>query len=259
MKPTALTIKILGSGTCVPSLERRSCSVFVETNGAKLLFDIGPGAMIRLLETGASIFDVSHICLSHFHPDHCAELVPFLFATKYPDASKRKKTLSVIAGAGFKSFYKNLQRAWGDWMEPAPGFVEIIEVDNQGFDDRPFDGFTLKSAPVRHREESVAFKMSHPSGKSLVYSGDTDISENLVRLSKNADIFICESALPDGLKVRGHLTPSLAGEMATRAGVKTLVLTHLYPECDRADIKKEAQKTWDGPIIIAKDLMELAL
>jgi ribonuclease BN (tRNA processing enzyme) len=259
MKKNALTIKILGSGTCVPSLKRCSCSVFVEINGAKLLFDAGPGVMIRLLETGASIFDISHIFLSHFHPDHCADLVPFLFATKYPDASKRKKTLRVIAGSGFKSFYRHLQRAYGDWMEPAPGFMEIIEMDNQRLDSLKFDEFTLGSAPVNHREESVAFKISHPSGKSMVYSGDTDISHNLVQLSKNTDILICESALPDGCKVQGHLTPSLAGEMAARAGVKMLVLTHLYPECDRVDIKKECQTTWDGPILIAKDFMELAL
>ncbi len=86
-------ITILGSGTCVPSLQRSSCSVLVEIGNQKLLFDVGPGTMRRLLEAGQSIFDISHIFLSHFHPDHSGELVPFLFATQYPDKNQRKKRL----------------------------------------------------------------------------------------------------------------------------------------------------------------------
>jgi len=215
--------------------------------------------MRRLLEAGASIFDVSHIFLSHFHPDHCAELVPFLFAAKYPCDIKRKKNLSIIAGKGFKAFYRRLQKAYGDWMEPLPGFADIIELDGKRSDPIEFEGFVVELTPVVHQNESVAFKISDPSGKSLVYSGDTDISENLVSLSKEAEILICESAFPDKLKVNGHLTPSSAGETAAKAGVKRLVLTHFYPECDLIDIKKECRKTYDGSLVIAEDLMKITV
>jgi len=87
-----------------------------------------------------------------------------------------------------------------------------------------------------HNPESVALKIETRSGVSMVYSGDTDYTENLVLLAKGTDLLICESALPDDLKVKGHMTPSLAGEAAQRAGVSMLVLTHLYPECDMTDI-----------------------
>ena len=73
-----MIVTILGSGTCVPSLERSSCSVMMEVSGAKLLFDSGPGTMRRLLRTKTTIFDIDYIFYSHFHPDHTAELVPFL-------------------------------------------------------------------------------------------------------------------------------------------------------------------------------------
>jgi len=76
-------------------------------------------------------------------------------------------------------------------------------------------------------------------------------------LSKDADLLICESALPDELKVKGHLTPSLAGEIAKRANVRKLVLTHFYPECDQADVKKECRKTYSGPLVLAEDLMTI--
>ena len=81
-----MTVTILGSGTCVPSLDRSSCAVMVAVGGATLLLDSGAGTMRRLLETGKTIFDLSHIIYSHFHPDHTGELVPILFATKYPDS-----------------------------------------------------------------------------------------------------------------------------------------------------------------------------
>ena len=117
--------------------------------------------------------------------------------------------------------------------------------------------FTVRSAPVEHNPESIAYRITSPGGYSVVYSGDTDYSESLIELSKDADILICESALPDDLRLKGHLTPSLAGDIATRAGVKKLVLTHFYPECDQTDIKQECRKTYDGPLVLAEDLMQI--
>ncbi|MBW2409315.1 MAG: ribonuclease Z, partial [Deltaproteobacteria bacterium] len=81
---SAITVTILGSGTCVPSLARSSCSVLMAVGDSRLLFDSGPGTMRRLLEADTPIFDISHIFYSHFHPDHSGEFVPLLFATKYP-------------------------------------------------------------------------------------------------------------------------------------------------------------------------------
>ncbi|MEJ2097967.1 MAG: MBL fold metallo-hydrolase, partial [Deltaproteobacteria bacterium] len=90
------TVTILGSGTCVPSLKRSSCSVLIEMEQEKLLLDSGPGTMHRLLEAGVEIFDLTYICYSHFHPDHTGELVPLIFANKYPDAFQRKHPLALF-------------------------------------------------------------------------------------------------------------------------------------------------------------------
>ena len=93
----------------------------------------------------------------------------------------------------------------------------------------------------------------------MVYSGDTGYSENLIDLAQEADVLICESALPDSMRVKGHLTPSVAGEIATRAGVGKLVLTHFYPECDQVDIKQECRKTYSGHLVIAEDLLRIEI
>ena len=89
----------------------------------------------------------------------------------------------------------------------------------------------------------------------MVYSGDTDECETLIELAAGTDLLICESSMPDQHKVPGHLAPSLAGAIASRAKVKRLVLTHLYPLCDEVDIVKQARSTYKGPITVAEDLM----
>ena len=254
---SAITVTILGSGTCVPSLTRSSCSVLMAVGDSKLLFDSGPGTMRRLLETGTAIFDISHIFYSHFHPDHSGEFVPLLFATKYPNQQQRKNTLTVTAGTGLLDFYGNLKNVYGHWIELEPELLTLMELDHQKPDSNQFRDFTVESAPMAHNEESIAFRINSPDGSSAVYSGDTDFSDNLIELARDTDLLICESALPDDMRVSGHLTPSLAGEIATRAGVRKLVLTHFYPECDQADIEQECRKTYDGPLILAEDLMRI--
>ena len=254
---SGITVTILGSGTCVPSLKRSSCSVLLEVGVSKLLFDSGPGTIRRLLETGITSFEISHIFYSHFHPDHSAEFIPILFSTKYPDDHQRNAPLTVTAGRGFVNFYTRLKDVYGHWIELAPGLLNIMELDNRKQDAHRFKDFSIKSAPVVHNEESIAYRVTSSDGKSVVYSGDTDFSEGLISLASHANLLVCECALPDEFRVKGHLTPSLAGEIATRAKVDQLVLTHFYPECDRTDIEKQCRKTYTGPLILAEDLMRL--
>jgi len=254
-----LKVTILGSGTCVPSLERSSCSVLLELDNQTMVIDMGPGTMRRLLRAESTILQVSHIFLSHFHPDHSGELVPFLFASKYPVHSRRQTPLTIIAGNGFRHFFSGLGSVYREWIDIGPDLLDIIELDNTARAEQSFDNFKLESMPVKHRPESLAYRITAPHGVSVVYSGDTDVCDSLVDIAKDADLFICESAFPDDLKKEGHLTPSRAGEIATRSNVRKLVLTHFYPECETVDIEKECRKTYSGPLVLAQDLMEFQL
>ena len=252
-----MKITILGSGTCVPSLQRSACSVLIQLDKTVLLFDSGPGTMRRLLEAGVTIDQISYIFYSHLHPDHSGELVPFLFATKYPESYRRRKPFTIVAAKGFADFYEKLRLAYGHSIELAPGLMNIAELDNKDRDHLDCGLFDVDSLPMDHTETSLGFRITHASGQSVVYSGDTDVCENLVTLARDADVLICECALPDELKVPGHLTPSLAGQIASRAGVRKLVLTHFYPECDTVDVAEQCRKTYQGPLVLGKDLLEI--
>ena len=258
MKNKPLTqVTILGSGTCVPSLRRSACAVLITTGHALIVLDCGPGTMRRLTETQTAVTDISHIFFSHFHPDHTGELAAFIFANKYPDRKRRKQPLTLIAGKGFSGFFNNLKSVYGRWIDLPPERFTLLEMDLESSDTIDFPDFSVESLPVEHNPESLACKITDREGKTIVYSGDTDFSDNLIDLARGADLLICEAAFPGAFKVPGHLTPPEAGTIATRAGVRTLVLTHFYPECDQADMVGECRKTWSGPLILAEDLMRI--
>jgi ribonuclease BN (tRNA processing enzyme) len=252
-------ITILGSGTCVPSLVRNPCSFLMKTGGENLLFDCGPGTMRRLLETGVSIFDISCLFLSHFHPDHSGELAAFLFALKYPAPSSQKQPLTIVAGQEFRSFFERLKTVYGNGIVLPAGMFTVVELDTQKADHHVFSSFTVTSMPVAHRPESLAYRIVDTDGKTLVYSGDSDVCDSLTAIAADADLMICESAFPDDQKVDGHLTPALAGKIAQTADVKQLVLTHFYPACESVDIENQCRSTYNGEIVMARDLMTLTL
>jgi len=252
-------LTILGSGTCVPSLKRSCCSVLVNIGSEKLLIDCGPGTMRRLLEADTEIAEISYMLLSHFHPDHSAEVAPFLFSSKYAGKKRRSTPLTIIAGKGFAKFHEALKGVYGEWIDLAPELLNVIEMETESPDSLRFENFILNTAPVNHQPESIAFRIELDGGYSVVYSGDTSFSESLITLAADADILICEAAVPDELKLDVHLTPSLAGTIASRAQVKKLILTHFYPECDDVDMAAQCRKTYSGDLVLAEDLMRIEL
>jgi ribonuclease BN (tRNA processing enzyme) len=252
-------VVILGSGTVVPSLKRSTCSVLIEQGQTRLVLDLGAGTMRRLLEAGVRISEVTQILFSHLHPDHTGEFVSFLFATKYPENLRRRTPFRIVGAPGLRDFYEKLKGAYGDWIVLEEGLMEIVELGNAGPDRCSSGELEIVSLPMNHIPSSLGYRVTLPGGFAVAYSGDTDYCENLVSLAEGVDLFICESALPDDRKVTGHLTPSLAGEIATRAGVKRLVLTHFYPECDDADIEGQCRKSYGGPLDLAQDLMSIEI
>jgi len=250
---------ILGSGTSVPHPQRASPSIALFIDDQFLLMDIGPGTLRQLAIAGLTFQDIDYVCISHFHPDHTADLIHFLFATRYPPILRTRKPFTIIAPETFNQFLTLLKRPYGNWLELPDGLMKIEELNTGDKDKKEFDTFTIVSAPVNHTPHSLGFRIEDGSGKIIVYSGDTGYCEEIVDLARDADLLILESSFPDGQGIEGHLTPSQAGDIATRSGVKRLLLTHFYPECLKSDIETQCRKTYQGELILATDLMSLAL
>ena len=245
---------ILGSGTGVPSLRRGSPAYAVQAAGRLLLLDLGSGACRALLRHDLNFSQVDLIALSHLHPDHIGDLVPFLFASHYALGYTRQEPFWLLAAKGFRDFHERLQAAFGQWVEAPPGLLQVQELNPEGPDFFAWEGLTIKSAPVHHIHGSIAYRVE-AAGRSLVYSGDTDVSESLVELARGADLLVLECANP--FKVPGHLTPLEAGVLAARAGVARLVLSHFYPPCDEVDVSALAAQEFQGEIFRAEDGLTL--
>ena len=250
---------IVGSGTSVPHPQRASPSIALFIDDRFLLLDIGPGTLRQLAIAGLSFEDIDYVCISHFHPDHTADLIHLFFATRYPPILSTRKPFTIIAPKGFNQFVTLLKRSYGKWLDLPNGLMRIEELHTGREDKINFDTFTILSAPVNHTPHSLGFRIEDSSGKVIVYSGDTGYCEEMVDLARDADLLILESSFPDEKEIKGHLTPSRAGDIATRSGAKKLLLTHFYPECLKVDIEAQCRKTYQGELILATDLMSLSV
>ncbi len=245
-----MEVIILGSGTGVPYLRRGSPALAVKAGGRLALLDLGSGACRALLKHDLDFNQVDLIALTHLHPDHLGDLVPFLFATRYSLGYTRQEPFYILAARGFHDFYRRLQGAFGQWVEAPSGLLRVQELNPDGLDQADFGELMVKSAPTRHISGSLAYRLE-ADGVSLVYSGDTDVSDSLVDLAQGVDLLILECANP--FKVAGHLTPIEAGRLAVRAGASRLLLTHFYPPCDTVDVTALAAAEFPGEIIRAED------
>lgn len=247
---------IVGSGTGVPSRRRGSPGYGVRARDRLVFLDLGPGVLRAMLPCGLNFSEIDVLCLTHLHPDHVADLVPFLFATRYALGYTRTEPFHLLAARGFREFFGHLQKAFGQWVEPPPGLMQLQELDPAGTGEVTLGEVVIKSAPTNHTEGSLAYRVE-AEGRALVYSGDTDESDSLVELARGADLLVLECANP--FKVPGHLTPAEAGRLAARAGVPRLVLSHFYPPCDEVDVAALAAEEFPGEIIKAEDGMRVVL
>lgn len=249
---------ILGSGTGVPSVRRASPAYLLRLPGRCLLLDCGPGALRQLAAAGVTIDRLDYILLSHLHPDHTVDLPAYLFALKYAGLPPRATPCRLVGRTGLAEFIRRLRAAWGRWIEPEPGQVEVVEAEPGGVQLPSGEPFSLHCAEPEHTPQSLAWRIE-AGGCGLVYSGDTGYSERLVALARSADLFLCECSFPEAQAAPGHSTPRLAGRMAREAGVRRLVLTHLYPPADEADVAAEAAAEFAADIVVAEDGLRLAL
>jgi ribonuclease BN (tRNA processing enzyme) len=209
----------------------------------------------NLLFEGIQCAEIDTIIITHIHPDHVSDLVPILFACKYADLP-REKELLCIGGPGFKSYFEKLKTLYGHWIEPQSYRLVIKEIPEETL---LYRNLKIISKPMAHISESVGYRIEFKDGKSMAISGDTDYCQNIIDLAFEVDLLVLECSFPDGKKVDGHLTPSLAGRIGSESHCKRLLLTHLYPVCDQFDIVNECRQVYKGNLILGEDLMRIAI
>ena len=245
-----MKLTILGSGTAAPLLSRNNASYLLEIGNEKLLFDSGAGTIKRLLELKVNLFDINHIFYTHLHNDHINDLGAIIWSNNY--GGVRKNTLNLYGPKNFKRYFKILVNKL---LKPTKIYfdINIKQLKNSTIKIR---NINIKTSETKHSTttKSVIYRIEH-KGKTLVYTGDTDYCKEVVEIAKNADVLLIECSFPNNKKIEGHLTPALAGKIASEANVKSVILTHFCPEVLKTNIKKACLKEFNGKIILAKDKM----
>ncbi|BBL78685.1 MBL fold metallo-hydrolase [Rubrobacter xylanophilus] len=245
---------VVGSGTVVPNPERRQSCVAVECGGELIVFDLGSGALRGMLRAGLDPLEVDRVFLTHFHPDHTVDLPALLFTARYGSESPRTRPLHVCGPEPFAAFWDSLSGAWGEWI--SGDYLRITELPHGG-GHLELPGGPLSWGPVPHRPESVGYRLAGDRG-DFVYTGDTSYGEPVVALARGAHTLLTECSFPDESPVEGHLTPSGAATAAREAGVRRLVLTHLYPKVDTPELPERVRAAgFDGEVAVARDGMTL--
>jgi ribonuclease BN (tRNA processing enzyme) len=223
--------------------------------GEITLVDPGPGTLRQLARAGVHHTAVNQVLVSHFHPDHSADLIHFLFATRHPPLLAARAPFRIAGPEGLSCLLDALKQAWGRWLDIPGEVMTLLEwpLDEEG--PRPLGGLTVSTRRVPHTEQSLAYRIETPGGRSLVYSGDTGPSEGLIDLAKGCDLLILECSFPEEQRVPNHLGPEQAGEAAAAAGPGKLLLLHFYPEVLAVDIAARCRRTYKGELVLARDLM----
>ena len=247
-----MELTILGSGCGIPSLERSAPGVLIKINDQPLLFDSGPGTLVRLLKAGVDYKNLEHVFYTHTHSDHCADLVPLIQALWTTPDFKRVEPLHLYGPSGFSKFLQTLSHAFGSWVidPPFPLFIQELQSEKLEFPD-----FSVECKPMKHSAYSIGYRIENSAGNSIVYSGDTDYNNEIIELAHNADVLILECSFPEKRKTRGHLIPKEAAKIAALSNCKQLILTHFYPPYEEleTEIYNIIPETYKGELFIAHD------
>lgn len=244
-------LKILGSGTCVPSLQRHAPANYIKIGKTQLLVDCGSGTLLQLEKAGLDYKEIDIVCITHYHMDHISDLGSLLQALRWTPDFTRKKELTIIGPIGFISFFETYIKPLAVRTSP-PYLLTIKEVDGT----LHFADFSITSCKTLHTDSSIAYKFIQRK-KSLVISGDTDYDEQLIAFAKKADVLVIECSFPNNKKITGHLVSKECGTTAQKAEVKKLILTHLYPISKETRLQ-ETKKIFRNTVL-AKDLMRILI
>jgi ribonuclease BN (tRNA processing enzyme) len=246
-----LSLTALGGAAAWPNPGQGSSAYLIESSGTAILIDCGPNTLLEL-RRHTDFRHLSAIIISHCHSDHILDLVPFRYGLVYgPDRNGKRIPIWLPPG-GVKRL-RMLAEAFGGQGEETDAFwsecFDVTEYDPES--DLCCGPLTIAFAPTQHFIECYAMRIT-ANGSSIAYSADTGGIESLVDLFYRADVAIVEATLKSGdptpRSMRGHLTPEDAGELARKAEVKRLFLTHLWSERPGEVVISAAQSQYAGEI-----------
>ena len=224
----SVTVRFVGSGDSFGSGGRFQTCILVDGPQSRFAMDFGTSSMIALAQQGIEHNSIDAILLTHLHGDHCGG-VPFMLMDAMLSA-KRTRPLTIAGPRDLQRRMTAIQEALFPgsgvmvpkfpltWIELQPGLSQTV-LD-----------LTVTPQPARHTQKTnpTALRVE-VGGKTVSYTGDTEWTEDVAKIARDADLLIAECYFYEK-PIRWHLNyPGIAQHVRT-SGARRVILTHMSKE-----------------------------
>ena len=282
-KPKSRLILLGTAGGPTPKPNRAAPAQVIVVNGVSYVIDCGNGVARQIVLAKLKLASIRNVFLTHHHSDHNADYGNLLLLSWETDLSTRVDAYGPPPLAEMTRLFLSLNdydirtRIADEGRPPLKDLIAAHEI-TAGGPVMQDDNVKVTAALVDHPpvEPAFAYRFDCPD-RSIVISGDTRPSKNLVKLSQGADVLVHEvmhlpsleqliATEPNAKTLREHLlashtTTEQVGRIATEAGVKTLVLSHFVPggyPFLKDEVWFDAVRPYfSGNLIVGRDLLEL--
>jgi ribonuclease BN (tRNA processing enzyme) len=266
-----------------PRLASSAAAQVIVANDTAYVVDCGNGVARQLVFADVSLSTLRHIFITHHHSDHNADYGNLILLAWTAGLRTRIDTWGPPPLAKMTDLFFDMNaydistRIADEGRVPLTPLVHVHEL-SRGGPVMQDENVKVTAALVHHPPVAPAFGYRFDAAdRSIVISGDTAPSENLIRLAEGADVLVHDALYAAGVDrlvarvpnatalkqsiMSHHTTAEDAGRMAQAAGVKTLVLSHLVPPDDSTITEQmwidAARVHFQGRIIVGKDLLEV--
>lgn len=280
-----IVVTLLGTGSPVPSAQRFGFSTLVQAGGLNLVFDAGRGCTIRLAQIGVPFGSVDAVFLTHFHSDHVNGLADLWMSSYIPALGGRSGAFQLYGPKGTKNIGDGLMQAFRGDIDARVADAEvrpdstIIETHEFADDGIIFNqlGVRVRMFEVEHDPKGAikpakGYRVDY-AGHSVLLSGDTRPTANVLKYGKGVDVLIHEVAdfpdptLPLTQNVYAHHTnPRQAGEIFSKTRPTLAVYSHIVrgapprkPNVSLETIVERTRETYSGPLTVGEDLMKVVI
>lgn len=248
----AYEVIVLGGSGTYPAPGSACSGYLFKSATTNLWVDCGPGSFANL-QRHIKPSQVNAILLSHMHLDHVLDLYPFLYNIRYGPEATGPQGLDVYAPEGAAEFLCSLVSPGDPTFGGYLNFKTITNTLIQEIGD-----FEIRFGQTTHPVETYAVRLT-TNNQTVAYTADTGSTAAVSNFVWGANLLIAEASLqaPSKEMAAVHMTAAEAGDMATRACVSQLLLTHIVPGLDPKVSLEQAARGFRGEILVASDNLRI--
>ena len=220
-----MRLQFVGCGDAFGSGGRFNTCFHVTGDRINFLIDCGASSLPALKRLGIARDDIDLILITHFHGDHFAGL-PFLLLDA--QFSRRTRPLVIAGPEGIERKLPQIMEALFEHSSKTTPKFDLAVVSLKPEETRAFGAVSVTPFPVVHGESGGPFLgyRIEAEGRVIAYSADTEWTETLIPLAREADLFVAEAYYYDKV-VKNHLSLTTLEARLPEIKPKRLVLTHM--------------------------------